>query len=320
VALTTIRVKNPKSAVDVLPHVPGKTHRVTLSIIQLTTKGGSQMKEYIKAIRERIIALDKAIKTAEQDRTDFPAGRLRVSETGNHVRYYHVEPSGDESGTYITRKNRNLAETLAQKDYNMRFLSRAHAELESLETCIHLIPESDSDEIYQTLDPRRRRLVTPYLIPDDLYAAEWRSQPYKTNPHMSESKLYDTNNGEKVRSKTEAILADMLLELGIPYRYEQALKLRGGTVRYPDFTLLRITTREEIYLEHFGLLDGQGYRDKCLHKLNEYRNSGIYPGKNLLITYESEGCPFDIKGTRKMLKDLLCGSEGLYDKMYSRQN
>ncbi len=199
------------------------------------------MKEYVRAIKERITALNKAIMTAEQDKSKFPAGRLRVSETGGYARYYHVEPSGDQSGTYITVKNLNLAETLAQKDYNKRFLSRARAELESLDACIHLIPESDSDEIYQTLDPRRRRLVTPYLITDDLYAAQWRSQPYKTNPYMPESKLYDTNNGEKVRSKTEAILADMLLELGIPYRYEQALKLKGRAVRYPDFTLLIIT-------------------------------------------------------------------------------
>ena len=264
------------------------------------------MKEYVKAIKERIIALDKAIKTAEQDKCHFPEGRLRVSETRNQVRYYHVAPSGDRSGTYITGKNLSLAETLAQKDYNARFLDRAKAELESLEACIQLIPESDSDEIYHTLDPRRQRLVTPYLITDDLYAAEWRSQSYKTNPYMPEAKLYDTNNGEKVRSKTEAILADMLSELGIPYRYEQALKLRGGVVRYPDFTLLKTWTREEIYLEHFGLLDDQEYRDKCLHKLGEYRNNGIYPGKNLIITYESADCPFDIKGTRKMLRDLLC--------------
>ncbi len=141
-------------------------------------------------------------------------------------------------------------------------------------------------------------------MPDDLYEKQWKDQAFKTNQYMPEAKIYDTRNGEKVRSKTEAILADMFLELGIPYHYEQALLLDKGILRYPDFTLLKTKTREEFYLEHFGLLDDEEYRNKSLHKLDEYRNNGIFLGKNLIITYESSECPFDILGTRNMIKAL----------------
>ena len=79
----------------------------------------------------------------------------------------------------------------------------------------------------------------------------------------------------------------------------------NGNVRYPDFTLLKKSTREVIYLEHLGLSDFEGYRVDNLRKLEEYQASGIYLGKNLIITYEIEGMPLNLKGIRKMLTEVL---------------
>ena len=262
------------------------------------------MEKCIETMKQRVKLLKTAIRAAGKDQSRFPEGRLRISQTRNQVRYYHVESSEHFSGAYITRDRHELAQSLAQKDYNEEFLKWARLELEELERCIRLFSDTNADLAYQNLDPRRKRLVEPYIIPDDEYAANWQSQTFKTNSFMPEAKIYDTKNGEKVRSKSEAILADLFLEFGIPYHYEQALYLKDRSVRYPDFTLLKKKTREEIYLEHFGLLDDEEYRHKCLEKLDEYRHNGIYPGKNLLITYESEEFPLDIKGIRKMIKDL----------------
>ncbi|MBQ3891206.1 MAG: hypothetical protein II740_07675, partial [Lachnospiraceae bacterium] len=78
----------------------------------------------------------------------------------------------------------------------------------------------------------------------------------------------------------------------------------NGTVYYPDFTILNKKTRMEMYLEHLGLLDEEGYRKSNLIKMDEYRANGIYIGKNLLITYETKDSPLDIKGIRQMLYDL----------------
>ena len=97
----------------------------------------------------------------------------------------------------------------------------------------------------------------------------------------------------------------VLYELEIPYHYEKALRLRNGATRYPDFTLLKVSTGEEIYLEHFGLLDDSEYLSENLKKLEEYRKNGIYVGKNLLFTYETTSTPLDIKGIRQMLKETM---------------
>ena len=93
--------------------------------------------------------------------------------------------------------------------------------------------------------------------------------------------------------------------MGVPYRYEAPLKLKNGKIRYPDFTILDIKNRKIYYHEHFGLMDDIEYVETNLIKLEEYKRSGIYPGKNLIITYEAEGCFLNIKDVRKMVVEIL---------------
>ena len=262
------------------------------------------MRDYLETMKTRAKELKKAIETAEKKIKDFPEGSLRVSQSGRQVRYYHVLPEGDCFGTYIRRDRYETAKVLAQKDYTKKFIASAKKELTRLEQSIRLLSGVNADQIYERMSINRKELIMPYILTDELYAEHWQAKSYKTNAFNSEGKIYDTRRGEKVRSKSEAILADMMFELGIPYHYEQELILRNKKVRYPDFTLLKKKTREVFYLEHFGLLDDEEYRKDCLNKLNEYRDSGIYPGKNLLITFESKDSPLDIGGTREMFKDI----------------
>ncbi len=267
------------------------------------------MQEYLDAMKKRTAELKKAIDTAEKRQESFPEGRLRISKSGNQLRYYHVVQNGNSSGTYLTRDKHDIAKMLAQKDYTRQFIASARKELSKLEQSIRLLSDSDADQIYRILKTERKQFVEPYILPDELYSVRWQEKTYKTNPFKPEGKIYETRKGEMVRSKSEAILADTLYDLGIPYHYEQELLLRNKKIRYPDFTLLKVKTREVIYLEHFGLLDDEEYRVGCINKLDEYRKNGIYPGKNLLITFESCDKPLDIGGTRKMLKEIFLGNK-----------
>lgn len=90
---------------------------------------------------------------------------------------------------------------------------------------------------------------------DDEYLALWQKKSFSTNPYKPENKIYETDCHEFVRSKSEMNIANLLNQMGIPYRYEAELILPKGGVRYPDFTLLNVKTRETVYYEHFGLLD-----------------------------------------------------------------
>ncbi len=268
-------------------------------------KENGEMKELLDQIDKRVVLLRRAIKKAETKESSFPEGSLRVSPSRSTVRYYHMLRKGDTTGTYIPQKDKKKIVLLAQKAYNRQFLDVAKRELEILKETMDHLRRNNADEVFRGLAVPRRELVTPYIQTDELFAQEWKEKSYIQSRYREEEKKYEARNGEKVRSKSEAILADTLCELGIPYRYEQVLKLKSGQVRYPDFTLLKVRTREEFYLEHFGMLDEDEYRRHNLQKLDEYRDNGIYPGKNLLITYETADSPLDIIGIKKMLKELL---------------
>lgn len=263
------------------------------------------MEEIIKSMKERAEILRKAIAKAERESGKFPKGHLRVSYSNNRPRYYLMTKPCEANGKYIKKSERDFAAKLAMKDYNEHFLKDARVELNSLEEAVEILSATNADNTFSSMSVYRQKLVTPYILTDELYAKEWQEKTFPEGTLMPEGKVYDTKRGEMVRSKSEAIIADMLYELGIPYHYEKPLRLKGGQVRYPDFTLLHVRERKEIYLEHFGLLEDEAYRKESLKKMNEYMANGIYPGKNLIFTYETKETPLNIKGIRGMLKELM---------------
>ena len=259
----------------------------------------NQIKELLEQ-RLKILAAAKA--RAKRDMAHFPEGSLRISSTKRQTRYYWAKEKGNSAGEYIPMAKETLVKALAQKDYNMKFLREADKEMRALEAVAGRFSGLNEDKTFGGLSPKRRELVEPYIMPDELFLRKWQDEEYKKCGYMPEKKVYATRRGEMVRSKSEALLADILCEKGIPYHYEQELVLLNGKARYPDFTLLNKRTREVLYLEHFGLLDDEMYRRDCLDKLDEYARNGIFIGKNLLITYESAEHPFNPNQVREMLE------------------
>jgi hypothetical protein len=261
---------------------------------------------FIDDILQRINMLTTAIKKAEQDEKTFPEGVLRVSTSYGNCRYYKVTSGSGHLGEYIPKSEMDLISLLAQKTYNKDFLKSARTELKLLKKIYLYLTNSRVENIYARQIAGRRSLIKPYVVPDEINIREWKKKHVPKSDFMLENKVYSTRRGDQVRSKSEVILADLLFELEIPYIYEAALYLKNGHVKYPDFTLLNKKTMEEIYLEHFGLLDDKDYMRNALKKIDEYGSEGIFLGKNLLITYESEDFPLNINKIRNMLKEVLC--------------
>ena len=120
---------------------------------------------------------------------------------------------------------------------------------------------------------------------------------------------YLTARGERVRSKSEIIIADTLFRLKIPYRYEYPLNLKNTKgeklTLYPDFTCLNLRTRREFYWEHFGMMDNSEYSENVVQKLHLYEQNGIIPGKNLIITMETSTIPINTKQIELLAKSYL---------------
>ena len=128
---------------------------------------------------------------------------------------------------------------------------------------------------------------------------------YTGKEFFDDTHVIMTERGERVRSKSEKILADKFFAMGIPYRYEYPVQLKGYGTVYPDFTLLNVRERKECYLEHFGMMDDPEYSEKAIKKLEEYAKNGIYIGKNLLVTFETRHKPLEMKVVEQMIKEFI---------------
>jgi len=156
------------------------------------------------------------------------------------------------------------------------------------------------------MSPGRKKLVSEDVISDEQYVKHWQEFVYDGVPFSTEENEIITERGERVRSKSEKIIADKLYALGIPYRYECPLALRNDIVLYPDFTILRVSTQEEVYLEHFGMMSDEKYVDRTMNKLALYERNGIYPGVNLFMTFETGKRPLNTRALDDLLKKLFC--------------
>lgn len=87
--------------------------------------------------------------------------------------------------------------------------------------------------------------------------------------YRAEGRLYWTNAGVRVRSKSEAMLANELTRRGIYYEYELPPENISGVL--PDFTL---PDYGDVIIEHLGLLDDEAYRERWEQKKIEYEQAG----------------------------------------------
>lgn len=254
---------------------------------------------------EQLIARKKelmnAIVIAQRIVAAAPPGRLRIAKTPTGAHFFHVISHDDICGKYISLSNTKLISQLANKNYAERFLKKANEELGDINVFLKKKSFGKAEEVYTEINQFRKPYVSPILMTDDEYLGLWQKKSYSTNPYRAENKIYETDRHEFVRSKSEMDIANLLDQMGIPYRYEAELILPNGGVRYPDFTLLNVKTRQIVFYEHFGLLDDSGYRRENLQKINEYIQNGIIPGKNLIFTFEAQGSPLNLKNIRRML-------------------
>ncbi len=250
------------------------------------------MKEILKSRERELLqwrnTTKKALKTA-------PPGTLRLCKHRNKTQYYHRMNPKDTSGIYIPQKDLSLAKNLAQKDYDKKILCSIENELKAIQKYLTSYPELNVENIYDSLHEERKKLITPLWEPDNHFIRKWKSVEYESKGFADNTPELYTTNGERVRSKSELIIADLLSKEAIPYRYEYPIYLKGYGRIYPDFTTLNIKTRKEILWEHFGMMDDSTYVEKALQKIALYEQNGYFVGENLIITYETQKNPISSK-------------------------
>jgi len=247
-------------------------------------------------------------------RKEYPAGHLRISvEKANkgetRVKYYHRQSKEDHNGTYISRNNIKLAQHLAQKDYDQKVIRAAEQELKIIERRKMDSLRYTIEDIYESIHPERQKLVAPLKKTDEIYVAEWKAIEYKGKQFDDNAPEHYTAKGERVRSKSEVIIANMLENEGVPYRYEFPLVFdeNRSSIKqvYPDFTVLNIRERTEYYWEHFGMMDNPEYAKSAVRKIFTYQQNGMLLGKKLIATFETSNTAINTHVITQIIQEYL---------------
>ena len=258
-------------------------------------------------IEKRLAELQNLLFTKKKTYEKAPQGRIRISQNGGHPEYYLVTERGSLRGKYLPHSQKTLARQLAQKDYDARLIKLLQKEISALQNYMKQTCNGRAiPELYDSLCPARRSLITPAILTNEQYAARWLDVSWTGRPFASDAPYICTARGERVRSKSEVIIADTLFRYNIPYRYEFPITLKrsnsddirrdlGRSITlYPDFLCLNTRTRTEFYWEHFGLMDSTEYSNNAAGKLRLYTENGILAGRNLIITMETQTEPFSL--------------------------
>ena len=147
---------------------------------------------------------------------------------------------------------------------------------------------SKIDSELPKLHTQRQLLVTPVEPIWEKELAKWYDSEYHGKEFYEGTAEIVTEKGERVRSKSEKILAYYFYRNNILYQYEKPLYLKGYGTIYPDFTFLSKKTRKEIYWEHEGMMDKPEYAKSAVKKIESYQRNGIHLGERLILTFETE--------------------------------
>lgn len=224
----------------------------------------------------------------------------------------------DDTERIYRLANKAYANELARRlKINRDKLGAALSEMQPLDynSILHSLPKH-----FDILDPDR--VMTPQLFENgfgypnpscsdfpkevrldigSMDPYEWAALPYCENTKFTEHKIHKTAHGISCRSKSEAVLFEIYDSLGIPFHYDEVMTI-GGQQISPDFTGAR-RDGKLIFHEHIGMHD-DAYRSANDWKPALYASAGIFPGINLIYTYDNEAGALNTGLAREIIKDI----------------
>ena len=283
------------------------------------------MLNIIEEAQKEINRLEKMLKGIDMFLSVAPEGYLKWQNKNGKTYYYQqymqdVPMIADKTmdtenfdkwkRKYIRKRDIGIVAALAQKNYYSSVKPLVQKQLKELKQFVNKYPKENLEEIYEALSVERKRFVKPLQVSVKQKIIQWEAEVYEKNTKYSENLKFETDQGELVRSKSEVIIANLLYQNQnhMLYKYERPLEMTiegRSKIVYPDFTILSKRTGKIIYWEHAGRMDDPYYVNDFVKKMNTYVTNGLLPGKDVILTYETQNNPLEISAVKRMIKELV---------------
>ena len=232
--------------------------------------------------------LEKFLNETTERLHDAPSGNLRLSGCGKTYQYYLTMPGDKKRGTYIPKAETRLIRRLAQKSYDEKISKLAAKRLAQIRKITKDYEDDEIEKIYLKEHAARKALIVPVEPSWDQKLENWISEDYRRKEFQDGTPVIMTEKGERVRSKSEKIMADYFYRSGIPYHYEKPLYLTGFGIVH-------------------GRMDDPAYAHNAVKKIQAYEENDIYPGERLILTFETAKNVLDMRHVKKLAeKYLIC--------------
>lgn len=260
-------------------------------------------KEIIKEKKKSEVLLQKV--NTELDQLNSEHARIKVSAKGKFLQLYIWDEGYDgTNGRYLSKVEKGRAVNIVQGEYYRKLKVILEKRLRLMDRILLGLKNSSISDAYKLLGKGKQRLVDPIEVSDERYRKEWEQCEYTGKEFEENATEIYTDRGERVRSKSEKIIADKLFKENIAYRYEYPLDVVQLGTFYPDFTILDEVNRRNIIFEHFGLMDNEEYANNAVSKIQIYSRAGYVLGDNLYITMETSTKPLDSRMLEGIIKQI----------------
>ncbi|WP_051204446.1 hypothetical protein [Butyrivibrio sp. VCD2006] len=260
-------------------------------------KIGNQLKE----VNQLIVKSDRRLAKLK----DLPDQRIITCKRGNGSDQYYWIDKASKKRRYAKVSEIATLKKIAQRDYDQKVNAKLKQIKKNLESLSMQDDISEIEMIFKNMAEGRKKLVVPIIETDEQFVKRWKEVEYEPMGFKDGAAEFCSDNGIWVRSKSELMIANALEKAGIPFRYEYPIKLKSiGNVR-PDFMCLNVRTRKEIFWEHFGRMDDEGYVNRNVPKIADYAHSGYFQGENMIMTFETSQHPLSSRTIKLMIEHYL---------------
>lgn len=253
--------------------------------------------------KEMIQHYEKELVRFKTDLDKLPKDRICARKKGGCYFYYlrRKDAQGEIHEQYLPAEKAAFIKECCDAKYLRKLIPALEKELSVMRSFEKGYAPFEKHDAWESLPVAYKQFATKRFFSNEEICHNWANEEFETNSYVNSShSQYVTKNGEIVRSRIELIVADLLYDLGISYRYECRLDLPSGHI-YPDFTIMHPKTLELYYIEIFGLMDNPEYEQNAFRKIAKYAASDYYA--NLIMFFDHRDAPISTVDIKRVISE-----------------
>ena len=238
----------------------------------------------VRDFLERALQQQKnLLKIYEKRLKDLPEGSLWLSKSKGKVYYSKYQ---DGTRIYLGNNSHKEVQSLQLRKVLEETSSRMQYNKDLIAEFLTKYQDPSPQTVKKSLSKAYQSTDSDLLFAHDGKQRKgWADRPYQKNAFHPEKLTHKTLRGDSVRSKSEVIIANNYFAKGIPYRYEELIKV-GGKTFAPDFSILVPRLDKVKYHEHFGMMYDPEYRARATQKMGDYIAAGFQPYEDIIFTFD----------------------------------